>query len=290
MPFFSVIIPVFNRYQHVKRAIDSVLEQTFTDFELIVVDDGSTDETPAIEKEYRGLITYIRQDNAGVSAARNAGLSVSRSPHIAFIDSDDSWLPTKLERHAAYIREHPLVTIHQTNESWIRKSRRVNPRLRHLKKEGYIFTDSLPLCLISPSAVVMARRLFDQYGFFDENLPVCEDYDLWLKVTLGEWVGLIPDELVIKYGGHQDQLSTKYWGMDRFRVYSILNLLKNHGDTMNPEYRRQAVNMALEKTRILRHGAIKRGNQEFAEWLQNIILMLNDGNFNTDIYRSLLES
>jgi len=289
MPFFSVIIPVFNRYQIVKHAIDSALDQTFQDFELIVVDDGSTDGSPALEKEYHGRIVYIRQEHAGVSSARNAGLSIASSPYIAFLDSDDRWIPVKLERHAIYLREHPLVKIHQSNEAWIRNGRRANPRLKHLKKEGRIFADSLKLCLISPSAVVMSRRLFDQYGQFDPELPVCEDYDLWLRITLEEWVGLLSEQLVIKYGGHQDQLSFKYWGMDRFRVYSILKLLRNHSSTMNPLHKTQAINTALEKTLILQKGAIKRKKQEFAQRLQEIILMLNNGHYNADAYRCLLE-
>jgi glycosyltransferase involved in cell wall biosynthesis len=290
MPFFSVIIPVYNRYEPVRRAIDSALGQTFRDREIIVVDDGSTDRTPQIQDEYRGRITYVRRENAGVSAARNAGVTASSSPRLAFLDSDDRWLPEKLEKQALYIRERPDVRIHQTNETWIRKGRRVNPGLRHFKKEGDIFIDSLSLCLISPSAVVIERGLFDRYGPFDEDLPVCEDYDLWLKITLEEWVGLVPEELVVRYGGHADQLSSGRWGMDRFRVYSILNLLKNKGGPIKPEYRSMAVEAALKKTRILHQGALKRGNKEFAQKLRNIILSLESGNNDAGEYRFLIES
>ncbi len=288
MPLFSVIIPTFNRSQSVKCAIDSVLAQTFRDFELIVVDDGSTDNTPELEEEYHGRLIYRRQDNAGVSSARNAGLSIARSPHIAFLDSDDRWVVVKLERHAAYLRDHSTVKIHQSNETWIRSGRRVNPRNKHLKKEGYIFSDSLKLCLISPSAVVVSRTLFDRFGAFNPDLPVCEDYDLWLRITLEERVGLITESLVFKYGGHRDQLSSRYWGMDRFRVYSILNLLGNQGSVMNPECRTAAIRTAREKTQILRQGAIKRGNLEFANKLQEITSMLEGGYYNAEAYRFLL--
>jgi glycosyltransferase involved in cell wall biosynthesis len=267
-----------------------VLCQTFADFECILVDDGSADETHMLEEEYRDRIRYIGQPNAGVSAARNAGVSASSSPYIAFLDSDDRWLPAKLERHAAYIRAHPEVKIHQTNETWIRKGRRVNPGLRHLKKEGYIFTDSLDLCLISPSSVVISAGLFHRYGPFDENLPVCEDYDLWLKVTLDEWVGLIHEELAVKYGGHPDQLSTGYWGMDRFRVYSILNLLKNRGTDMRTDEREQARAVARSKTRILLQGALKRKKFEFAGKLERITRMLDEENCNSDIDYTFLLS
>jgi len=290
MPFFSVIIPAFNRCHMARRAVDSVLCQTFTDFECILVDDGSTDGTPFLEEEYRGRIRYIRQCNAGVSEARNAGVSASSSPYIAFLDSDDRWLPAKLERHAEYIRAHSDVKIHQTNETWIRRGRRVNPGLRHLKKEGRIYTESLDLCLISPSAVVLSAGLFQQYGLFDEKLPVCEDYDLWLRVTLDEWAGLILEELVVKYGGHSDQLSSGYWGMDRFRVYSILSLLKNRGAGMRPDYREQARRVALYKARILVQGALKRKKNEFAGQLEKIISILDEENYDSDMdYTFLLK-
>jgi glycosyltransferase involved in cell wall biosynthesis len=290
VPFFSIIIPTYNRYHCARRAIDSVFGQTFTDFELIIVDDGSVDNTPVMENEYRGRIKYIRQNNAGVSAARNAGISASSSPYIAFLDSDDRWLPTKLERHLDYIQAHTEVKIHQTNETWIRKNKRVNPRIRHLKKEGYIFSDSLDLCLISPSAVVMAIELFDKYGAFNTALPVCEDYDLWLKVTPEEWVGLIPEKLTVKYGGHADQLSAQYWGMDRFRIYSILNLLKYRGMSMRPEYREQAIRVARAKIQILVQGALKRKKFEFAEQLEKIMQILDEGDYNSGInYQFLLK-
>jgi len=275
MPLFSVIIPVYNRHTPVSEAIDSVLGQTFTDYELIVVDDGSTDGTREIEREYRGAIRYVRQEHSGVSAARNAGVGASSGSWLAFLDSDDRWLPGKLSRQALYIREHPNVGIHQTQEKWIRKGRRVNPKEKHAKREGRIFVDSLELCLISPSAAVMSRDCFERYGPFDEDLPACEDYDLWLRVTKDEFVGLVPEMQVVRNGGLPDQLSARYWGMDRFRVYSIMKLLARHGNTLQPEYRVRAIETALKKARILLQGAKKRKNTEFVDKIQGTILMLN---------------
>ncbi|OHD62818.1 MAG: hypothetical protein A2176_02965 [Spirochaetes bacterium RBG_13_51_14] len=289
MPLFSVIIPVHNRPLPLMQAIDSVLGQTFGDFELIVVDDGSTDGTRRAAEMYGKRILYVRQDHRGVSAARNAGIKQSSAPWIAFLDSDDRWLPQKLARHACYIREHPGVRIHQTDEQWIRKGRRVNPKLRHLKRDGYLFIDSLDLCLISPSAVVMSRALFNRYGLFDEFLPACEDYDLWLRVTRYEWVGRIPEKLVVRHGGHPDQLSVRHWGMDRFRVYSILHLLATYGDSLKPEYRDRAAAAAVRKARILMDGAMKRKNQEFAGNIRYIINELNENRFSIEKYGFLIE-
>lgn len=275
MPRFSVIIPTYNRRGPVREAIDSVLGQTFTDFECIVVDDGSTDGTREIENEFRGKLIYLRQERRGVSAARNAGVRASSGPWIAFLDSDDLWLPEKLARQVDYIRDHPGVMVLQTDEQWIRKGRPVNPGQRHLKREGRIFIDSLDLCIISPSAVVLTRECFERYGPFDEDLPVCEDYDLWLKITNNEWTGLVPERLVVHRGGHPDQLSVRYRGMDRFRVYSILRLLATHDAAIDPEYRKKAVAAALKKGRVLIEGAEKRGRSDFAGRLGAVMEILS---------------
>ena len=288
MPLFSVIIPAHNRYDMARRAVESVLAQTLTDYELILVDDGSTDDTPLIEEEYPGRIDFIRIPHGGVSAARNAGIMRAAAPWIAFLDSDDLWLPEKLERQGRFIRERPEFLIHQAGETWIRRGRRVNPRAKHMMREGRIFIDSLALCLISPSAVVMARELFHRHGLFDEDLPACEDYDLWLRVTKDEPVGLVPEPLVIRHGGHPDQLSSRHWGMDRFRLYSIMKLLERHGNELPAAYRAAAVEAAKGKARILMDGARRRGKDAFAGSLERLVQDLEAGRFDTAERRFLL--
>ncbi len=264
-------------------------DQTYTDYELIVVDDGSTDDTPLIEGEYRGKLKYIRQKHAGVSAARNSGIMVSHSPWIAFLDSDDQWMPGKLGLHREYIssldREE---RIHQVDEIWVRDGRRVNPRQRHMKRGGWIFSDSLRLCLISPSATVMRRELLEETGGFDEILPACEDYDLWLRVTWKERVGYIPEYMVTRYGGHADQLSARFAGMDRFRVYSICGLLHNHHGDMPRKYVMESVQVAMEKLAILRQGAERRNNNYLAETAVRVQKDIMAGNYNSTTYRDLL--
>lgn len=289
MPFFSVIIPVYNRHESARRAVDSILAQTFTDFELILVDDGSTDDTPRLVEEYRGRIDFVRIPHGGVSSARNAGIGRAAAPWIAFLDSDDLWLPKKLERQARFIRERPEFLIHQAGEAWIRRGRRVNPRRRHLMREGRIFMESLELCLVSPSAVVMARELFDRHGLFDEDLPACEDYDLWLRVTKNEAVGLLPEPLVVRHGGHPDQLSSRFWGMDRFRLYSIIKLLERHGDEMPDNYRTGAIEAAKRKAGILLEGSEKRSRVGFADALGRLMESIVEGRFDTMNCRFLLD-
>ena len=240
----------------VGEAIESVLAQEFVDFELIVVDDGSTDSTVIELSRWQPRLRILERPHRGVSAARNAGVSCSEGRYLAFLDSDDLWRPGKLAAQTAFMNEHPGVDICQTEEVWIRNGRRVNPKTVHRKASGDIFLRSLELCLVSPSAVMMRRQLFEQLGGFDESLPVCEDYDLWLRVGVDRPIGLIPDALVIKRGGHDDQLSHSMWGMDRFRVLALQKLLRAGvaGD------RRTAVLKVLRrKVMILANGARKRG-------------------------------
>ena len=259
----SVIIPTHNRRALVREAVASVLAQRGATFELIVVDDGSTDgSAAALEAEFGSALQVIRTPNCGVSAARNTGVARSRWEVIAFLDSDDTWLPDKLAVQVSFLSAHPEVEICQTEELWIRSGRRVNPRRRHRKPSGTIFEPSLRLCLVSPSAVAMRRTLFDRVGGFDESLPACEDYDLWLRIAVDTPVVLIDQHLVVKRGGHADQLSRRFWGMDRFRVRSLRRLLD--AGRLDDD-RRAAVQTVLEeKCAILAAGAARRGRHDEA--------------------------
>lgn len=258
MPKVSVIIPTFNRADKLSRAVSSVLNQSFTDFELIVVDDGSTDQTTRVMAPFRSQVVYLRFPfNQGVSAARNLGLQKASSSLIAFLDSDDYWLPQKLAVQVDFFDRHPEAQICQTEEIWIRKGRRVNPRKKHLKPSGDIFAQSLKLCLISPSAVMLRRTLFDEVGGFDEDLPACEDYDLWLRIACRCPVHLIPEPLVVKEGGMPDQLSAKVKGMDRFRIRAIEKLIKQ--GVLNKTQFEAAMAVLAEKCKIYGQGCLKRG-------------------------------
>ncbi|MDA8139771.1 MAG: glycosyltransferase [Desulfobacteraceae bacterium] len=267
-PYLSVIIPTFNRAAWVKQAIDSVLAQTYSRFELIIVDDGSTDTTPELLATYGHRMTTIYQDNAGVSAARNHGIREADGELIAFLDSDDYWLPDKLAAQVSYFSDHPTAMICQTEETWIRNGRRVNPKLRHQKHGGMIFEKSLPLCLISPSAVMLRRSLLDEVGLFDESLPACEDYDLWLRITWKYPVGLIDTPLIVKRGGHPDQLS-RMAELDKYRIQAIIKILDEN--CLSPSQKKAALAMLEEKCLIYANGCRKRGRDEEA----NAILSLS---------------
>lgn len=257
----SVILPTYNRAWIVEKAIDSVLGQDFTPFELIVVDDGSIDGTPDLLAAYGNRIRVIRQENRGVSAARNAGIRAARGSLIALLDSDDQWLPGKLTAQVSYFRDNPGTLICQTEEIWVRNGVRVNPGKRHRKEDGMIFERSLGLCLVSPSAVMMRRSLLDEVGLFDESLPACEDYDLWLRIVWKYPIGLIDQPLIIKRGGHSDQLS-RMAELDKYRIRSIGNLLQR--SCLSPAQTQAAISMLKTKCSIYAQGCRKRGRTEDA--------------------------
>ncbi len=262
-PTVSVIIPTYNRAWSLGEAIDSVLAQDFSDMELIVIDDGSTDDTRNLLDGYRQAITVIRQPNRGVSAARNAGVAASCGSLLAFLDSDDLWLPGKLGAQVAFFREHPSAMICQTEETWIRRGVRVNPKRRHQKPSGSIFLRSLELCLVSPSAVMMRRELFEATGGFDETLPSCEDYDLWLRIGCQTPVHLIDAPLVIKRGGHGDQLSAAP-GLDRYRIASLSRLIDSN--RLSRAQKLAAAATLVKKCEVFAGGCAKRGRGEEARW------------------------
>jgi glycosyltransferase involved in cell wall biosynthesis len=267
-PAVSVIIPTYNRARWVTEAVDSVLAQTYRDLELVVVDDGSTDDTADRLAAYGRRIQVVRQKNLGAGAARNVGIRRARGTYIAFLDSDDLWKADKLATQMDLISRDQSVKVCYTEEIWIRRGRRVNPRKKHAKHSGWILKQMLPLCLVSPSSVLIDREVFDRAGRFDESLPACEDYDLWLRIGRLYPFHLIDRPLIVKRGGHQDQLSARHWGLDRFRIKALLRLLA-HQD-LAPEVRRAAINCLCEKCAILVNGFRKRGREQLARQFEEI--------------------
>lgn len=259
-PLISVIIPTYNRASPLMEAVRSVLEQTYKTIELLVVDDGSEDETPGQLKKIEDTrLRVLVTQHGGVSRARNRGVAESKGEWIAFLDSDDRWKENKLETQLVFHSQNPHLQISQTSEIWIRNGKRVNPARKHLKPAGYIFPESLHLCTITPSSVLMKKSLFESTGGFDEALPSCEDYDLWLRITAEHSVGLVDKLLLVRYGGHSDQLSAKFPAMDRFRLFSMGNLL-NSG-TLNAKQTDQLLAVFDQKTAVLLNGYEKRGKE-----------------------------
>ncbi|MDA0691023.1 MAG: glycosyltransferase [Nitrospinae bacterium] len=274
-PMVTVILPTYNRAGFLKESIESVLSQTFTDFELIVVDDGSTDHTKEVVQEFPETRYIFCPENKGVSKARNQGIALARGRYICFLDSDDLWVENKLETQIAWMESQTDCQVCYTDEIWIRKGVRVNPLNKHRKVTGNIFSDCLSLCIISASSVLMRASLFSEVGLFDEALAVCEDYDLWLRISLRYPVHLIDQKLIVKRGGHEDQLSFRYWGMDRFRVVALLKLLRE--PLLGEERRTQVIEMMQTKCGILVLGFAKRGKVKEVEYYRSLVKLYSGG-------------
>ncbi len=253
----SVIIPSYDRGATLERSLGSVLAQRTPSREIIVVDDGSTDGTGDWVRTRFPQVRYIRQDNQGVSSARNRGIRAARAEWLAFLDSDDQWLPEKLALQQQALQANPHLRVCHTHEIWMRAGRRVNPCKHHKKHGGFIFQHCLPRCVISPSSVIVHRSVFEQVGLFDESLPACEDYELWLRVCARLPVLYVERPLIIKYGGHADQLSRRYPAMDRFRIQALERIVGS--GALSAADRAAALAMLLEKIEIYLKGATRRG-------------------------------
>ncbi len=259
----SVVIPAYNRARPLERALESVLAQSRPADEIIVVDDGSTDETRHLIETRYSHINYIQQTNKGVSAARNAGIKSTNHDWICLLDSDDSWQPDKLEKQTQALSENTDFLICHTNETWYRNGEILNQGKKHEKRGGYIFQYCLPLCAISPSSVIINKQIFNDVGLFDENLPACEDYDMWLRICCKYPVLFLDEALTNKQGGHEDQLSKKHWGMDRFRIIAIQKIIESN--CLDETDRQAAINMLLKKISIFLKGSEKHGKNEYCE-------------------------
>jgi glycosyltransferase involved in cell wall biosynthesis len=254
----TVIIPTYNRAKFLKRSIDSVLKQTIK-ANCIVVDDGSTDETHEILSLYESKIEVIRlAKNGGVSAARNSGILHSNSNWICFLDSDDEWRLDKLKNQLDFHENHPYFSVFQSQENWIRDNKKINKKKHFNKVSGFIWDVCLNRCMISASSVIIRKEVFNKFGLFDKSLPICEDYDLWLRLSRHLLIGLENSFSLNKFAGHINQLSTTYVAMDRFRVFALKKALKNE---FNPDFYKKLQDIISAKENVLIKGKLKRGDK-----------------------------
>ena len=267
--FVSVIIPTYNREHFLQKAIDSVLNQTYPYFELIVVDDGSEDNTAELAENYSSDIVYIRQENKGPAAARNRGVQAARYALLAFLDSDDRFAENKLEVQIEAMQEKPAYLISHTQEMWYRNGRLLNQKIKHRKNSGDIFNQSLELCAVGISTVLMYREIFERYGLFDEEYPCCEDYEFWLRVSAEQKFLLVDRPLTLKHGGREDQVSSVYRvGMDRFRIQAILKMLKT--GALTERQKEAAIAELRRKCTIYGTGCIKHGRVDEGRYYLNL--------------------
>ncbi|MDP8299694.1 MAG: glycosyltransferase [Candidatus Tantalella remota] len=266
---FSVVIPTYDRERFLKKCVDSVLAQTYTRFEVIIVDDGSRDGTKDLIASYDdNKILYTRQDNKGVSRARNKGLELAKGDFVAFLDSDDWWSVKKLERSLQYILDFPDINIFHTDEIWYRNGNLLKQLSRHKKPTGHVYRNALPICCISISTAVIKKTVFDDIGTFDEDLEACEDYDFWLRATNKYEVKLIPEDLTLKDGGRPDQLSSSVWGLDRFRIKALGKMLASN--ILSPENSEATLDELRNKCEIFAVGCEKHGKTEDADYYRSL--------------------
>ena len=254
----SVVIPTYNRKELLKRSIDSVINQTIKPSEIIIVDDGSNDGTEAMVKKKYDSLKLIKQKNKGASAARNSGIKASSGEWICFLDSDDEWKNDKLEKQIIAVANNSDYKFFHSNEIWIKNGKRINQKKKHKKYGGDIFKKCLDMCRISPSSVLIDKSIFEEIGFFNENLVVCEDYELWLRICDKYEVFFIDEPLIFKYGGHQGQLSYSIDSIEYHRIKALEYLLSTGLSKENRDY---TIQMLISKISIYLNGLIKRGKK-----------------------------
>ena len=270
----SVIIPTFNRAHILAKSIDSVLLQKRDCGELIIVDDGSTDETAELVKSYQEIhgayIKYIFHDNCGVATSRNRGIELAKSQWVAFLDSDDQWLKNKIKSQLSFLDEHEDIHFVHTNEKWQKNGEHLNQKDIHTKGGGDQFTPSLERCMISPSTVLTHKNLLNVLGLFDEDFLVCEDYELWLHITANLPVGYIKKVKTIKTGGHSDQLSQKYRAMDVWRFLALVQLAVSN---TAPEEKSTLLAEAIDaKHSLLVKVMNKHNRHELAKFCEDLMI------------------
>ena len=270
----SVVIPSYNRIQFIGVTLKSILNQSFKPFEIILVDDGSSDGTSKMVKEKFPFVKLIYQQNSGVSSARNTGIKAAQGEWVAFLDSDDEWFPEKLENQISTIHKNPGILFYHSNETWIKNGILINQKKKHRKYGGWIFEKCLDICRISPSSVLMHKSIFTKVGLFDENLPICEDYDMWLRVTSKYKIFYSDKVLIKKNGGHSDQLSIAPNGIENYRAYAIEKLLKEK--KLNETQLKISRLVLIKKFKIFRSGLLKRGKKIEAKEVARKISFWND--------------
>lgn len=260
----SVIIPSYNRAGgFLEKAIGSVLAQKGVKFEVLVVDDGSTDATQAVLESYEGRVRTLCQENKGPAAARNLGIREASHDLLAFLDSDDWWAKDKLLTQGRAMAAQPEYLISHTDEIWYRRGKFLNQKKKHARPHGNIFRHCLPLCCVGMSTVMVRRHFFELVGLFDESFPCCEDYELWLRASLSLPFLKIDAPLTYKQGGRKDQVSTLYQvGMDRFRIRALEKLAECEGSVHRQHH--ALAREIVRKSNIYAKGCHKHGRPDEA--------------------------
>lgn len=248
----SVIIPVYNRTFSIRDAVESVLIQSIKPSEIIVIDDGSSFNMASYLKNYMHHISLIKlNENKGVSFARNTGIKAASGEYIAFLDSDDLFLPKKLEYQISYMAENNLLISH-TDEFWYRKDRWVNQGKSNKRYGGYIFDKILDKCRISPSSLIVHKSVFDEAGYFNEDLRVCEDYEISLRFALKYKIGYLGKKLIIKRAVEENSLSAGISHIEYIRYEILEKLYRDNANILDKNTKIILINEFERKKNIIK--------------------------------------
>jgi glycosyltransferase involved in cell wall biosynthesis len=287
----SVIIPAYNAALYVRQAIESVLAQTYPDYEIIVVDDGSTDDTPVIAQQFGSAIRYIRQTNLGLSAARNTGIRNAQTAVIALLDADDLWEPEFLEVMLSLLAKHPQAAGVYCGFQYINAQGNVvgKPSLRVVSPEKFYYTQVYLGNWLAPCAVLFHRRLAEQVGLFDEALKALEDKDLWIRLSaLHPFVGL-PLALV-RYRRHDSNMTADPQRMVKAN-YQLTEKIFGPPDDDLLSWPRPRV---FAYTRHFQYAAIRylaAGNiPQSASYLRRLYLLSSNNLCRMDIWRAFVRA
>ena len=266
-----VLIPTRDRPSLTLEAIVSVTNQTYTNWECLVIDDGSNQENyDLLTKKLKPIpnVKVSRNDiSKGPAACRNFALRITDYNYVAFLDSDDLWMKEKLEKQVNALEQRNKEWIH-CNELWMRNNKTVNQKKIHRKQGGLFWKRSVSRCLISPSAVLFKRAFFQELGGFKESFPVAEDYELWLRALEKNSVGYLSEPLVLKRAGDWQQLSS-IQEIDRYRVLALhraLRRLRACTGKANRVRLNKLIEEGLKKTQVLVAGAKKHKSHRLAQY------------------------
>ena len=270
MPKVSVILPVYNNDIYLSQAIESVLHQTCKDFELIIVDDGSIDKTGEIAKKYAdanpGVVLYIYQENKGPGAARNTALKEAKGKYIAFIDGDDKWLESKLEKQVEVLDNNPDVGLVYSDFYYF--SERKTKTVLRTKKEFELPRGDTTIHFFFKyfmfTSTVMVRKVFtDKVGFFREDIFVGEDFDFFLRLSTLCKVERLRGKLLAKRS-RPDSLSSVDWVLNAKNDFLVLNDFISKNPKYYRQHRKEIAEIISLRSFDLGYGFLKKGKKLFS--------------------------
>ncbi len=269
---FSVIIPSYNSAAFIAEGVESVLAQTCTDFELIVVDDGSSDNIAEVLAPYSDQLTFVQQSNAGSAAARNHGIRLAKGACIAFLDADDLWMPDKLERQLVCFANHPEAGMVYGPHLRVEKDGIERPSRREALPSGQIFAELFFKNWVATSSVVLTRETVETVGVFDESLRRAQDHDLWLRVAHA-YPCYALDWPVVKFRARDGSASTDREPLHACVIRIIEKAYENYKDAppvvTEPMYRTKMADQHVKMARsLLRRGEPKQARRMAATALK----------------------